>query len=79
MQVKIERKVGVLDLGSNTFNIKFVTFKNREVRSIFKYKKYINIIASTNSDGNIQKNKRESFFKHSMNSKVSLIFRNRMH
>ena len=47
MQVKIERKVGVLDLGSNTFNIKFVTFKNREVRSIFKYKKYINIIAST--------------------------------
>ncbi len=57
MQVKIERKVGVLDLGSNTFNIKFVTFKNREVRSIFKYKKYINIIASTNSDGNIQKNK----------------------
>ena len=57
MQVKIERKVGVLDLGSNTFNIKFVTFKNREVRSIFKYKKYINIIASTNPDGNIQKNK----------------------
>ena len=43
MQVKIERKVGVVDLGSNTFNIKFVTFKNREVRSIFKYKKYINI------------------------------------
>ena len=79
MQVKIERKVGVLDLGSNTFNIKFVTFKNREVRSFFKYKKYINIIASTNPDGNIQKNKRENFFKHSRNSKVSLIFRNRMH
>lgn len=63
MQVKIERKVGVLDLGSNTFNIKFVTFKNREVRSIFKYKKYINIIASTNSDGNIQKNKERELFQ----------------
>ncbi len=63
MQVKIERKVGVLDLGSNTFNIKFVTFKNREVRSIFKYKKYINIIASTNSDGNIQKNKESELFQ----------------
>ena len=58
-----ERKVGVLDLGSNTFNIKFVTFKNREVRSIFKYKKYINIIASTNSDGNIQKNKERELFQ----------------
>ena len=63
MQVKIERKVGVLDLGSNTFNIKFVTFKNREVRSIFKYKKYINIIASTNPDGNIQKNKERELFQ----------------
>ena len=63
MQVKIERKVGVLDLGSNTFNIKFVTFKNREVRSIFKYKKYINIIASTNSDGNIQKNRERELFQ----------------
>ncbi len=63
MQVKIERKVGVLDLGSNTFNIKFVTFKNREVRSIFKYKKYIDIIASTNSDGNIQKNKERELFQ----------------
>ena len=63
MQDKIERKVGVLDLGSNTFNIKFVTFKNREVRSIFKYKKYINIIASTNSDGNIQKNKERELFQ----------------
>ena len=63
MHVKIERKVGVLDLGSNTFNIKFVTFKNREVRSIFKYKKYINIIASTNSDGNIQKNKERELFQ----------------
>ena len=63
MQVKIERKVGVLDLGSNTFNIKFVTFKNREVRSIFKYKKYINIISSTNSDGNIQKNKERELFQ----------------
>ena len=63
MQVKIERKVGVLDLGSNTFNIKFVTFKNREVRSIFKYKKYINIIASTDSDGNIQKNKERELFQ----------------
>ena len=63
MQVKIERKVGVLDLGSNTFNIKFVSFKNREVRSIFKYKKYINIIASTNSDGNIQKNKERELFQ----------------
>ena len=63
MQVKIERKVGVLDLGSNTFNIKFVTFKNREVRSIFKYKKYINIIASTNSDGNVQKNKERELFQ----------------
>ena len=63
MQVKIERKVGVLDLGSNTFNIRFVTFKNREVRSIFKYKKYINIIASTNSDGNIQKNKERELFQ----------------
>ena len=63
MQVKIERKVGVLDLGSNTFNIKFVTFKNREVRSIFKYKKYINIIASTNPDGNIQTNKERELFQ----------------
>ena len=56
------KRVGVLDLGSNTFNIKFVTFENNEINSIFKYKKYVDIIPSTNKDGMIDKNKKEDFY-----------------
>lgn len=63
MTEELEKKVGVLDLGSNTFNIKFVTFKKNEVKSIFKYKEYTDIIASTTLKGHINKYKEKKFFQ----------------
>ena len=64
MKVNTGKRIGVLDLGSNTFNIKFVTFENNEINSIFKYKKYVDIISSTTKKGMVYKNKREDFFDH---------------
>ncbi|MEC7677180.1 MAG: hypothetical protein VYE09_01945 [Pseudomonadota bacterium] len=62
MKANTGKRIGVLDLGSNTFNIKFVTFENNEINSIFKYKKYVDIISSTSKNGIVNRNKREDFY-----------------